>query len=165
MIEEILDLVDEQDQVIGQLSRNEIYKQQLHNYRVVHGLLINKEGQIWIPKRTGVKKLYPNALDYSSAGHVESGETYDESFLRETREELNIDLSAVAWRVLGKFTPSEGVHCFQMVYEIRSDVTPSFNPEDFSEAQWMFPKEVIELIESGADAKSDLAFTIRRFYV
>lgn len=165
MTEEILDLVDDQDRVIGQLSREEVYKQRLHNYRVVHGLLLNAEGKIWIPRRTALKKLYPNALDYSSAGHVESGETYDESFRRETREELNIDLDQVTWRTLGKLTPSEGAHCFQMVYEIQSNTTPNFNPEDFSESRWIFPREVVNMIEAGADAKSDLASTIKKFYL
>jgi isopentenyldiphosphate isomerase len=165
MTEEILDLVDDNDHVIGQLSRDEIYKRNLSNYRVVHGLLINKEGKLWIPRRTATKKIHPNALDFSSAGHVESGETYEASFRRETREELNLDLETVPWRELGKLTPTDGAHCFQMVYEIQSDVAPRFNTADFSEAKWLFPKEVVEMIEAGTLAKSDLAFTIRRFYL
>lgn len=165
MIEEIVDLVDEQDQIIAQLSRKEVYRQRLHNYRVIHGFLVNKEGKLWIPRRCPEKKLYPNALDYSLAGHVTSGETYEESLQRETWEELNIDLKTTPWRVLGKRTPSEGAHCFQMLYEIQSDVTPLFNPKDFSEAQWISPKEAIAMIESEASAKDELASVIRRFYL
>lgn len=163
--EEILDLVDENDDVIGQMSRKEIYEKGLHNYRVVHGFVVNGEGKIWIPKRTMTKKIYPGALDYSSAGHVEAGETYDESFARETSEELNIDVTATTWRQLGKLTPAEGAHCFQMVYEVRSDVSPSYNPDDFSEAFWLTPAEAVAKIEGGAYAKTDLASTIKKFYL
>ena len=165
MSEEMLDLVDENDQVIGQLSRDEIYKQKLHNYRVVHGFVVNAEGKIWIPRRTATKKLYPSALDYSVAGHVESGESYDASFLRETEEELNLDPTGIAWRQLGKLVPSEGAHCFQMVYEITSDQTPDYNPDDFSEAEWYSPQEIVAMIEGSATAKPDLAETIKKFYL
>ncbi len=167
MSEEILDLVNEQDEVIGSLSRAEIYRQGLHNYRVVHGLIVNKAGKIWIPKRTATKKIFPSALDYSSAGHVESGETYEQSFIRETQEELNIDLNLgkVVWRELGKLTPVDGAHCFQMVYEIQTEETPLYNPHDFSEAHWMTPEEIVAQIEAGAYAKGDLASTIAHFYL
>ncbi len=163
--EEILDLVDVNDVIVGQLSRREIYEQKLHNYRVVHAFLVNKEGKIWIPRRTATKKIYPNALDYSVAGHVETGETYRESLFRETSEELNIDLDTVSWRELGKLAPSEGAHCFQMVYEITSDNDPIYNPDDFSSARWMSPQEIIEVIEGGELAKTDLVSTIKRFYL
>ena len=162
--EEILDLVDKSDKVISQCSRREVYRQHLHNYRVVHGFLVNSKGQIWVPKRTASKKLFPNALDYSVAGHVETGETYDVAFRRETREEILIDLDRVPWRPLQKLTPANDAHCFQMIYEIRSDATPEYNRDDFSEARWMSPREIVERIEAGEEAKSDLAFTIKKFY-
>ena len=77
---EILDLVDEKDTVIGTLSRKEVYEKGLKNFRVVHAFIINYEGKIWTPRRTPSKKLFPNGLDYSIAGHVTSGETYEVSF-------------------------------------------------------------------------------------
>jgi len=165
MNEEILDLVDDQDQITGQLSRREIYEQRLHNYRVFHGFVVNKEGNIWIPRRTATKKIYPNALDYSVAGHVEAGESYQESFFRETSEELNIDLRVIPWRVLGKLTPNEGSHCFQMVYEITLDSDPDYNTDDYSDASWMSPQEIIDRIEGGELAKTDIVSTIKRFYL
>jgi isopentenyl-diphosphate delta-isomerase len=169
MSEEILDLVDEHDHVIGSLPRSEVYKQKLHNYRVVHGFVVNSEGKIWIPRRLATKKLYPNTLDYSVAGHVESGESYEQSFRREAKEELGIDLAAVPWRELGRYSPADGAHCFFVVYEIRSDVAPIYNPADFSEAVWFEPQEIVDLIEAavarGEHVKEDVAYTIRKFYL
>lgn len=119
MSEEILDLVNEQDEVIGGLSRAEIYRQQLSNFRVVHAFIVNSQGKIWIPQRTALKKIAPNGLDYSVAGHVESGKSCEKAFRRETQEETGIDTTVVPWKVKGKLTPTEGAHFFEMVYEIQ----------------------------------------------
>ena len=50
--DELLDLVNEQDQVIGCRERGEIYKEGLTNFRVVNAFLVNDAGQLWIPRRT-----------------------------------------------------------------------------------------------------------------
>ncbi len=165
MSEEILDLVNENDEVIGRLSRREIYEQGLKNFRVVHGFLVNSAGKLWIPRRTAKKKIAPNGLDYSVAGHVESGETYEQSFIRETREELGIDLAVYTWRELARFTPADGVHFFETVYEIQSDEEPNYNREDFVEANWYTPVEALEQLKLGGPHKMDLAFTIERLYL
>ena len=60
----------------------------LHNFRAVIGFVKNSNGQFWIPRRVKEKIIYPLALDMSVAGHVSSGETYDEAFEREAREEI-----------------------------------------------------------------------------
>lgn len=164
MPEEILDLVNERDEVIGSMSRREIYEKGLRNFRVIHAFLVNKAGKLWIPRRTAHKKICPNGLDFSVAGHVESGESYDEAFRRETREEIGIDVDAVGWRTLGKFTHADGAHFFEQAYEIHFDQDPNYNPHDFSEAHWYTRKEVYELIAKGGPMKFDLEFTLRHFY-
>lgn len=51
-----------------------------------------------------------------------SGEDYLTAFVRELREELNLDADAVEFSVLGKLTPkAHGVSAFMTVYEILSD--------------------------------------------
>lgn len=165
MSEEILDLVNEQDEVIGNLSRTEIYRQGLSNFRVVHAFIVNSEGKLWIPQRTALKKIAPNGLDYSVAGHVESGESYEASFRRETQEETGIDVATVPWKELGKLTPADGVHFFEMVYEIQSDEEPEYNRTDFVGANWYTPAEVLELLQQGGPHKMDLDFAIKRFYL
>lgn len=63
--DEMLDLVNEADRVIGQLLRSELYHCQSRNFRVVNGFLRNEQGQIWIPRRTAQKRIFPLALDMS----------------------------------------------------------------------------------------------------
>lgn len=161
---EFLDLVNERDEVIESVPRDEVYAKRLHNYRAVHGFVVNNEGRLWIPRRAAHKKLFPNALDYSVSGHVSAGESYDTAFARETQEELNIDLAVTPWKRLGAFTPSEGAHCFIMLYEIEcGDVT--LNTNEFSEAFWLTPTEAIEKINAENTAKDELAALIEKWYV
>jgi len=164
--EEILDLVDENDQVIGSLSRKDIYAEGLRNYRVIHAFIINSEGKLWIPRRVNTKKLYPGGLDYSIAGHVESGETYEEGLIKEAREEVNMDLNEISYKEIASFNPlSHKVHCFQKVYEIKSDEAPEYNPEDFSGYEWLSPTEIIQRYEAGETGKEDIPEVVRLCYL
>ncbi len=165
MIDEYLDLVDKQDNVIGKKLRSEVYAENLNNFRVINAFVVNSKGQIWIPRRSANKRIFPLCLDMSVGGHVESGELYDESFRRETVEELNIDIKDVKYRLLGKLTPdSDGVSAFMNVYEISLDEDPKYNTDDFVEYFWLTPDEVLKRIEEGDKCKSDLPKIIRKFY-
>lgn len=164
--DELIDIVDENDQVIGAKTRKEIYDSNIRNFRVVNGFLVNSKGKLWIPRRTADKAYAPLGLDMSVGGHVGSGESYDEAFVRETAEELNIDLTKTKFKEIGYHRPTEfGAHCFGKVYEIRSDTTPNYNQQDFIEAAWMDPIEVIERVKAGDAAKGDLTSLIRHFYL
>jgi len=164
--EERLDLVNEQDEVVGSLTRREIYAQGLRNYRVVHAFIINEVGKLWIPRRVASKKLYPNGLDFSFAGHVESGETYEEGLYKEAQEEVGLDLTVIAFKEIGVFNPyKHNVHCFQKVYEIKSNNAPEYNPGDFSGYQWLLPREIIQRFKHGEIGKSDIPEVVRLCYL
>ena len=163
--EEWLDLVDENDQVIGRKLRSDVYAEGLKNFRVINVFLINSKGQLWIPRRTATKAIAPSALDFSASGHVSSGETYEEAFAKEVSEELNIDVTKVPHRELGYLTHKDGFDLFMKIFEIKSDETPRYNPEDFTEAYWLTPTEVLQKIEAGDKAKTDIPTLIKMFYL
>jgi len=163
--DELLDIVDRNDSVIGRKQRSEVYAAGMVNFRVVNAFLINASGQLWLPRRSAQKRIFPLGLDMSVGGHVESGESYEAAFRRELYEELNLDLDAVCWRQLGKLTPHEDhVSAFMTVYEICTDASPQFNRDDFIEAFWLMPEEALARIEDGEFAKDDLPVLIRRFF-
>jgi isopentenyldiphosphate isomerase len=165
MDDEYLDLVDTNDNVIGKKRRSEVYAEHLSNFRVVNAFITNSKGEIWIPRRGPNKKIYSLALDMSMGGHVESGETYDEAFAREIMEELNIDTNKTGFKLLGNLTPgTHGVSAHMNVYEILQDEAPKYNPDDFTEYFWLTPKQIIEKIDSGDMAKSDLPLLVKFFY-
>ena len=165
MNDEYLDLGGEQDEVIGKKLRSEVYAEGLSNFRVVNAFIVNSEDKLWLPRRGPNKRIFPLCLDMSMGGHVESGETYDQAFMRETKEELNIDTDAVSWKILGHLTPQkDAVAAYMNVYEIRSDETPSFNPDDFIEYFWLTPNELFSKIDHGEKTKGDLPILVNKFY-
>ena len=165
-MEEFLDLVDELDNVIDSMSRTEVYEKQLSNFRVINTFLRNSKGELWIPKRTAHKTLFPLHLDVSMAGHVSSGESYLEAFTRELAEELNIDLATVSYKEVGYFNPHKyNVSAYMKVYEIQTDLDPDFNPDDFIEGSWMVPEKIIEILDSGVKGKPDLFKLLNLLYL
>ncbi|MBI5644547.1 NUDIX domain-containing protein [Candidatus Kaiserbacteria bacterium] len=163
--DEYLDLVDENDNVIDRKLRSEVHAGKLKNFRAINVFIRNSEGKLWIPRRTAHKQLFPLGLDFSSAGHVQSGDTYEETLRKDLMEELNIDVTKYPIHLLGKVTPAILNTCFAMTYEIQSDETPRYNPDDFIESFWLSPEEVVTRIERGDYAKRFLAPLVRYFYL
>lgn len=161
MKDELLDIVDQRDQVVGQKYRAEVYAQKLSDFRVINAFLINSKNQVWIPRRSPQKKLFPLCLDASVGGHVMAGETYDQAFARELEEELNIDISDVSHKLLTKLTPHQnGVSAYMHVYLIVTDQEPAYNTHDFISATWFEIPELQALIKKGEPTKGDLPILI-----
>ena len=162
--DEILDLVNDKDEVTGSMLRSEVYAKGLLNFRCVSGFIVNKKGELWIPKRPHNKRIFPDCLDFSVAGHVESKESYWDALVKEAREELNLDVTKLKVKELGKLTAKEGTSVFVMCYEIKYDKTPDYNKHDFVSYEWLTPKELQKRIEKGEKVKSDLPVVLKHFY-
>ncbi|MFF8846149.1 NUDIX hydrolase [Streptomyces sp. NPDC015127] len=87
--EEILDIVDEQDRVIGQAPRGEAYARGLR-HRCVFVLARDAEGRVFVHRRTATKLVFPSLYDMFVGGVVGAGESYDDAALREAEEELGV---------------------------------------------------------------------------
>ena len=155
--DELLDLVNEYDEVQDRVLRSYVYQNKLTSFRVINGFLINSKGQLWIPRRSLQKKLFPRSLDASVGGHVMAGETYDQAFERELFEELGLHAQKEKCRFIAKFTPHEhDVSAFMHVYGIYTDQEPYYNKADFESAQWYEFVHLRNLLDQGEPAKSDL---------
>ena len=86
---EYLDIVDDNNQVVGRESYRKIYEYKL-SHRIVHVFVVNSKGQLLLQKRSKTKEFHPGSLCTAAAGHVQSGETYEEAGKRELYEELGI---------------------------------------------------------------------------
>ena len=98
MPEEIFDVVNERDEVVGQNTRREVHRLGL-KHRAVHVLVFNSRGETFLQKRSMTKDREPGKWDSSSSGHVDSGEDYDACAVRELREEIGLTVAQAPERL------------------------------------------------------------------
>ena len=85
-------VVDEKDQVLRIAPRGEVHGNNLR-HRAVHLFIFNRQGELFLQKRSRWKDRHPLLWDSSAAGHVEEAEDYDETAARELEEELGVTAS------------------------------------------------------------------------
>lgn len=141
MAEEIFDLVDENDRVIGQLGRSEVHRQRLR-HRAVHVLVFNSRGEIFLQKRSMSKDTFPGRWDSSAAGHLDCGEDYDACAMREVGEELGHEMECAPERVLRLDACEETGQEFVWVYRLECDGPFTLHPEEIERGEWFAPGEV-----------------------
>ena len=163
--DELADLVDAGDNVIGQEWRSVAYENNMmHQLRGVWFFIKNDKGQLWIARRSAHKSTYPLALDGSAVGLVGAGETYDQSVKREVLEELNIDLNRQPFTLLGYgFAPGFAASHVR-VYQMISNDIPPFNKDDIAEGLWLYPKELLDLYKKGEPMKPTLPRLVMMFF-
>jgi len=167
MQEEILDIVNDQDEVIGVMTRSQAYAEhKLSSLRAVWFFIKDQQGRLWIPKRSAAKVSSPSFLDGSTVGHVSSGETYEQAMVREVQEELNLDVSKLPYRRIGKMTPITGSISFIEVFELQvpDDFIINYNREDFSEFFWLTPEEIVQKFQTGEKIRATLISIMKTFY-
>lgn len=88
-LDELLYVCDEDDNVVGEATRGEVYVGILL-HRAVHVYLTTSAGRLLIQRRSEEKVRNPGLWDKSAAGLVGAGESYDETAVREMGEELGV---------------------------------------------------------------------------
>ena len=166
MSDELLDIVNEADEVVGQRLRSEIYSDKSRNFRVVNLFIRNDKGALWIPLRSPRKRLFPLAFDASMGGHVAAGESYQQALERELMEELRIDSGLLEPKEIGRMTPHEhGVSAFMKVFLIESNDVPDYNRDDFISFSWLMPDELLQQIHGGVTCKDDLPRMVEHLFL
>lgn len=86
---EILDIVNEHDEVVGQAERDEVHRKGLL-CRLVYVCFYTPTGEIILQKRSLTKKNDPGKLTTAASGHVGSGQSYLTAATREALEETGV---------------------------------------------------------------------------
>jgi 16S rRNA (adenine1518-N6/adenine1519-N6)-dimethyltransferase len=90
--DELFDLVDERDQVIGRARRGEVHGNPALVHRSVQVLVVDRHDRVLLQRRSRAKDLYPGYFCASASGHVAAGEDYARTAEREVGEELGVAL-------------------------------------------------------------------------
>ena len=142
----MLDVVDENDQVIGQAPRDEIHEKQWF-HRAVHLLLISPRRHFLLQQRAESRPSYPGRWGTSASGHVASGNTYDETIIRETQEEIGYGLKDPC-PLLSLEASEETDAEFTRFYveEVESPPQLRADPEEVQAARWWTERELLEAL-------------------
>jgi isopentenyldiphosphate isomerase len=89
MPDELLDVVSQDDTVIGRQLRSVVHQRGL-THRGVHVFLFTADGRLLVQQRSRHRDTAPSALDCSISEHVKSGEDFLPAALRGLEEELGI---------------------------------------------------------------------------
>lgn len=118
--EEFLNIVDNEDNIIGIETREKIDESGTKNYRVIHILIFSKDNKILLPIRSSSKNYCPNCYEFSVGGHVQANESYEKAAYRELEEELNI--KNVKLEEIKHFSPYElNISSFTTLYKLVYD--------------------------------------------
>ena len=141
MNDEIFDVVNERDEVIGRAPRREVHRTGL-KHRAVHVLVFNSRGELFLQKRSMKKDTFPGAWDSSASGHLDTGEDYDACALREVREELGVSLPTTPARLFKIDACHETGQEFVWVYQARHQGPFHLHPEEIESGGWFAPDKV-----------------------
>jgi isopentenyldiphosphate isomerase len=141
---EILEIVDRADRVVGTATRAEIHARGLM-HRAVHIFVFNRQGEIYIQRRSVTKDRHPSKLDSSAAGHVDPGETYGESAVRELAEELGIRDALEEILSVSARPETDNEHV--KLYRAFTDSVPRINPAEIQWGGFMSREKVDELVD------------------
>ncbi len=144
--DELLDIVDEDDQVVGRASRRDVHAAG-HLHRAVHLFLVDNRKRILLQRRSDAKADWPGCWDSSASGHVVSGQGYDEAMVREAEEEIGYrcdDPVPILHVEGGEMTEGEWVRVY--IEEIKGRVRLKPDPAEVAELRWWTRAELVEAL-------------------
>ncbi|MGC8744718.1 MAG: NUDIX hydrolase [Verrucomicrobiia bacterium] len=154
MNEEIYNVVDENDAVIGTASRTEIHRLGL-KHRAVHILIFNSKGEVFLQKRSMKKDRCPGTWDSSASGHLDKGESYDDAAMRELKEELGVTGKIELKKRLKLEASQETDNEFVWIYTGLYNGEFNLNQDEISDGQWFYPDQIEKNLISNPQQFSD----------
>lgn len=145
--QELFDIVDKNDRVVGQARRWQVH----HNKNLIHrsvGICVfNPQGELFMQKRSASKDTDPLTWTISCSGHVLSGDGYEATAHRELQEELGVDTQI---KQVGKLlcqAPAETE--ISMIYTAFHEGPFTLHPGEIEEGTFFTRKELFEYLMNG----------------
>lgn len=137
--------VDENNRVIGSISRANAHSDGDKIYRTIFIIVKDNHGKILLQKRSQTKDLYPGCWDLSVGGHVKYGQSYVAAATEELREELGIKANENDLDFLGEVLVTlkkskEFFHVFE--YELKKNDVVNIANNEVDAVKWMTMEEV-----------------------
>lgn len=154
---EKFDVLNENGEYIDKVAtREECHKNGLWHKAVVVFIISKDNNKVLLQKRSANKKLWPNLWDITAGGHVLTGELGYQAAIRETKEEIGIDIDKNDLEFIGG-TTSENIQGdivnkhFNEYYVVHSDIninSITLQQEEVSDIKWVTTEELIRRIDN-----------------
>ncbi len=162
-MEEKFDVLNELGEFTGKIAtREECHTKGLW-HRAVYAFIIDDNENILLQKRSANKKLWPNMWDVTVGGHVDSGEFGRQALIRETKEELGIEINDDDIKYLvgstsinnqGNIINKHYNECYLITKNI--DISEIIvQQEEVSEVRYFSKGEVLERIANNYDGLTE----------
>jgi isopentenyldiphosphate isomerase len=142
--DEMVDVVDEQDRVVGTVTRREMRARGLL-HRCTYVLVRNAAGQVLVHRRTETKDVFPGAYDLFAGGVCAAGEGYPECARRELAEELGITGAPLRFLLRHRYG-GPGGQAWGAVYEVRWDGPVRPQASEVAWSAWVDPAELQRML-------------------
>jgi len=135
MPEELLDLVDHNDRVIGTVRKGATERDPSLIHREV-AILVHRGGRLLWQLRSAAKTVMPLTWDIACAGHVGSGDQPLAAAHRELLEELGleIELAQLERRLVRQ--PSETYFAYVYAGALPATATPLLDADEVAAVEW-----------------------------
>ena len=162
-MEEFFDILNENGEYLNEVqTRDKCHKEGLW-HKAIAVFIINSKGQVLLQKRSSNKKMWPNMWDITSGGHVLSGEFGFQAAIRETKEELGVNLDREDITFIGSVISNNKKNDildkhFNEYYIVNKDIDETklkLQKEEVSEVKWMDKQEIINRIKNNYDGITD----------
>lgn len=154
---ELVDIVDDDDCVVGTVTRAEMRARRLR-HRAVAVVVVDAVGRVLVHRRSDDKDVWPGRWDLAAGGVVAAGESYVEAAHRELAEELGFEVEADAMTFVtaGRYVDDD-VDEVAQVFRVEHPGPFHFADGEITEARFVAAAELAALVAAESFVPDSLA--------
>jgi len=159
---EFLDVINDEDIVIGRASKEEIYEKSLQ-HRIVHVLIFNERGEMALQLRSKNVSFCPSYWSTTVGGHVQAGESYEEAALREFQEELGIT-TKIDFMAKDKYIDKRPLKKFLGTFKTIYNGPFNVDPQAVEKVEFFSLEKIQEMVKNGDKIHPELLFLLKKHF-
>ncbi len=162
---EIVDIINDKDEVVGQAVKEELYQKMLP-HRIVEVLISNDKGELALQLRSRNKEGYPLYWAPTASGHMHAGEGYEAAALRELEEEAGVSAKLEFIRkdlFEGKvFRNNKPIKKMLAWFSAMHNGPFKADSSEVEKIEFFSPEKIRQMIRRGEKVHPELAFFMKK---